>query len=114
MFNVNELDDNIDRSVIPILKYFNDNGLPTVMSCSGHNSTNMSMLWVQFDHTVTEEDILEFQRKRFNNNNQFCSNGRFVQRVWCGSRAVVRSWEYMAATIEAAYDDLGAWMILTG
>ena len=33
----------LDSEVIPLVKFFNDNGLKTCMSCQGHNKTNMSM-----------------------------------------------------------------------
>ena len=47
--NYNEL----DTYVIPLVQYFNENGLPTIMSCQGHNKTNISMFWIQFSKTVT-------------------------------------------------------------
>lgn len=39
----------LDPEVIPLVEYFNRVGLPTCMSCQGHNSTNMSMFWIEFD-----------------------------------------------------------------
>ena len=35
----------LDSEVIPLVKFFNDNGLKTHMSCQGHNKTNMSMYY---------------------------------------------------------------------
>lgn len=33
----------LDPAVIPLVKFFNDSGLKTYMSCQGHNQTNMSI-----------------------------------------------------------------------
>ena len=54
----------LDPAVIPLVKFFNDSGLKTYMSCQGHNQTNMSMFWIQFDKSVTEEDILGFMKRK--------------------------------------------------
>lgn len=53
----------LDKEVIPLVKFFNENGLPTYMSCQGHNQTNMSMFWIQFDKSVSEDDILNFMKQ---------------------------------------------------
>ena len=71
----------LDSEVIPLVKFFNDNGLKTYMSCQGHNKTNMSMYWIQFHKSVTEEDILEFMRKHPGKYGSFFSNGRFAKRL---------------------------------
>lgn len=47
----------MDKFVIPLIEYFNANGLPTHMSCQGHNSTNMSMFWISFTDEVGVKDI---------------------------------------------------------
>ena len=46
--------------------FFNENGLPTNMSCQGHNKTNMSMFWIEFDRMVTEDNIIRFMRSHLN------------------------------------------------
>ena len=66
----------IDPGVIPMVKFFNENGLPTHMSCQGHNRTNLSMFWIEFDPSVTEEDIVSFQRNHLDKLGGFSSNGR--------------------------------------
>lgn len=108
--NYNEL----DTHVIPLVKYFNENGLPTIMSCQGHNKTNVSMFWIQFSKTVTENNILEFMKSHLDSHQNFTSNGRFAERVYCGYNAnnefyVHKSWNYFAATKEAALQDLKNW-----
>ena len=52
----------IDPGVISMVKFFNENGLPTHMSCQGHNKTTMSMFWIEFDRSVTEDNILNFMK----------------------------------------------------
>ena len=94
-----------DADVIPMVEYFNSVGLKTYMSCSGHkDNPYMSMFWIEFDPSVTEQDIIDFQRNHVNEYNMFCSCGRFVQRIIATGRSdkIMRSYEYMAANVEAA------------
>ncbi|WP_196031562.1 hypothetical protein [Flavonifractor plautii] len=103
----------LDAEVVPLVRYFNSVGLPTRMSCQGHNETNMSMFWIEFDSSVAEEHIIEFQRKHANKYGGFCCNGRFVMRILANATGigsgVERTYQYMAATIKAAHDDLERW-----
>lgn len=56
-----------DADVIPMVEYFNSVGLKTYMSCSGHKGNPyMSMFWIEFDPSVTEQDIIDFQRNHVN------------------------------------------------
>lgn len=100
----------IDPGVIPMVKFFNENGLQTHMSCQGHNRTNLSMFWIEFDPSVTEEDIVSFQRNHLDKLGGFSSNGRFVSRLLANAKNVTHSWQYMAATQEAANADLHKWI----
>lgn len=109
--NYNEL----DPLVIPMVKYFNEQGLTTCMSCQGHNKTNMSMFWIQFDKSVTSEDIQEFMKRHLDWQGTFCSCGKFAKRMF-GFYSVrdrqwktEESWNYFAATLEAANSDLEKW-----
>ena len=53
-----------DVDVIPMVEYFNSVGLKTYMSCSGHkDNPYMSMFWIEFDPSVTEQDIIDFQQQ---------------------------------------------------
>lgn len=105
----------LDERVIPLVQFFNENGLPTSMSCQGHNETNMSMFWIEFDKTVTQEDIIRFMRNHLNWMGNFCSCGRFAKRIIACtsvtdcSEVVAESWCYFAATPEAADVDLYWW-----
>ena len=105
----------IDPGVISMVKFFNENGLPTHMSCQGHNKTNMSMFWIEFDRSVTEDNVLNFMKDHLNAQGTFVSCGRFAKRLigfynaktteW--SKA--ESWCYFAATVDAADADLQSW-----
>lgn len=103
----------LDADVVPLVRFFNSVGLVTSMSCQGHNETNMSMFWIQFDKSVTEEDIIEFQRRHTNEYGGFCCNGRFVMRILANTTGigsgVERTYQYMAATVKAAQGDLERW-----
>lgn len=73
----------------------------------------MSMFWIEFDKSVTKDDIIGFQRRHTNKYGGFCCNGRFVIRILANSTGVGSgveySYQYMAATIEAAMEDLSCW-----
>lgn len=105
----------LDERVIPLVQFFNGNGLPTCMSCQGHNRTNMSMFWIEFDKTVTQDDIVKFMRSHLNWMGNFCSCGRFAKRIIAftnvvdQSESVAECWCYFAATVEAADADLYRW-----
>lgn len=99
----------MDKNVIPLVKYFNENGLKTVMSCEGHNKTNMSMFWIEFDASVTEQDIINFQKRHLENHYySFSSCGRFAERLFVAPK-IIKRWYYFAATKEAANQDLKNW-----
>lgn len=105
----------LDDGVIPMVDFFNNNGLTTYMSCQGHNMPNMSIFWIEFDKTVTEEDILKFMQKHVSAYGHFCSCGRFAKRligfhaIPSGEYRKEESWNYFAASVEAANKDLETW-----
>lgn len=105
--------DELDPDVIPLVRYFNSVGLSTYMSCQGHNKTNMSMFWIEFHPSVSEDDIIRFQKQHTNRIGGFCCNGRFVKRILANTTGigtgVYFSYQYMAATVEAAMMDLENW-----
>lgn len=109
------MESELDKRVIPLVRFFNENGLPTCMSCQGHNRTNMSMFWIEFDKSVTQDDIMKFMRSHLNWVGNFCSCGRFAKRIIAftsvtdQSEAVMECWCYFAATVEAADSDLYLW-----
>lgn len=101
-----------DPLVIPMVEYFNSHGLKTIMSCQGHNSTNMSMFWIGFDSSVTEKDIIKFQQHHLDVNGNFCICGRMNKRYVAGKNGLWTRFEYDAATVEAADMDLLRWMLI--
>lgn len=98
-----------DPLVIPMVEYFNSHGLKTAMSCQGHNKTSMSMFWIGFDKSVTEEDIIKFQREHLDKDGCFRICGRMNKRYLVGKDGIWARFEYDAATIEAANIDLLQW-----
>ena len=101
--------ESLDPYTTLLVKFFNEQGLTTTMSCQGHNKTNQSMFWIQFDSSITTDDIIRFQRQHLNEYGNFCSCGRFVIRILAFSNDIRYTWEYMAATIEAASEDYRQW-----
>lgn len=101
--------DELDPGVVAMVEYFNANGLETSMSCQGHNKTNMSMFWIAFASSVRERDIYDFCSKHFTEFGGLPMNGRFVERLLPGPKGILKRYEYMAATIEAADGDLARW-----
>lgn len=99
----------LDSEVVEMVRFFNENGLVTRMSCQGHNETNMSMFWIEFDPVITLEDIVKFQKGFLNWQGNFCSNGSFGEIVYLAGGEVDKHWRYMAASITAANDDLNEW-----
>ena len=100
----------MDKEVVSLVNYFNKNGLSTYMSCQGHNSTNMSMFWISFTKNVTEQDIINFQKKHRDSFGNFTSCGRFAERLYVGKESIEKEWCYLAATIQAANADLSKWI----
>ncbi len=107
--------DNLDQKVVPMVKFFNENGLKTSRSCQGHNKTNVSMYWISFADEVIENDILRFMQNHLDWRGQFISCGRFAKRVFGGYSVIDQTWKttecwcYFAATVEAADEDLSRW-----
>lgn len=99
----------IDPEVVPMVQFFNENGLVTSMSCQGHNQTNMSLFWIEFDPSITEQDIVRFQSEFLNWQGNFCSNGSFAQVAYVCDKEIHRRWKYIAASSVAANDDLNEW-----
>lgn len=104
----------MDIDCIPMVEYFNKHGLSTVQSCQGHNSTTMSMFWIEFASDVTREDIIRFQLEHVESSGDFFSSGRFANRLFMytnddGESVPHESWNYFAATSDAANQDLENW-----
>jgi hypothetical protein len=95
----------IDPGVVNLVDYFNSIGLPTRMSCEGHNKTNVSMFWIEFKKEVTEEDIEKFLNDLSAKYGSYALCGCFAMRIFPGPEYTIRRWRYMAATKIAADSD---------
>ena len=95
----------IDPGVVKMVDYFNSVGLKTIMSCEGHNKTNMSMFWIEFSKEVTDEDIEKFLLELDMKYGSLAMCGCFAMRMFPGPKYTKRRWRYMAATKEAAAAD---------
>lgn len=102
--------DELDERVIPMVDFFNSIGLKTMMSCQGHNNTNLSMFWIEFDWSVSQDDIIQFMKEHTDKYGNFCSCGRFAKRILWAYGFARETWCYFAATPEAADEDLRGWI----
>ena len=109
----------LDPLVIPMVEYFNEQGLETCMSCQGHDNPYMSIFWIQFAPSVTENDILNFMHKHLTAQGTFVACGRFAERILgfydprCVEYKSERRWCYFAASAKAADEDLYRWKYST-
>lgn len=102
----------MDPRVIPLVEYFNKIGLHTSQSCEGHPGTSMKFFWIEFDRVVTEEMIIEFQKKHTRRDFGFCSNGMFCKRFFYDDdgKDVISSYRYVAHSPDDADKDLTQWL----
>lgn len=101
--------EDLDPEVVQMVQFFNENGLVTRMSGQDHNQTNVSLFCIEFDPSIGEEDIAQFQKKFLNWQGSFCSNGSFAQVAYVYDGDLHRCWRYIAASSVAANDDLNEW-----
>ena len=108
----------MDTECIEMIKFFNEHGLKTEMSCQGHNKTTQSLFWISFDSSVHTADIVMFQSKYTDKLGNFCACGHFGRRLCLYTETsdndttkhkLYGRWEYVAAGIEAAHKDLQNW-----
>ncbi len=104
----------LDPGCVPIVKYFNEHGLPTKFSCQGHNKPGCRLFYVIFDSCVTEKDIILFQKRHVDYLGNVVKCGRFYQEVIYFPKAeaemqVRHLWKYVAANVEESYVDLEHW-----
>ena len=110
----------LDPGVINLVKYFNEVGLKTSMSCQGHGITNMSVFWIEFSKSITESDIVDFMSKHSHMwikhdktvGKCFVSNGHFYKRLMLKGHdhdVPYYRWTYVVGTVEAANQDCELW-----
>ncbi len=105
--------DKLDPGTRDIVRYFNEQGLTTSMSCEGHYPQHpcMALFWVSFDKSITQEDIQHFMQRHLNKKyHNFVSAGHFVKRFYVyGKDKVSESYMYEVGNKEAADFDLHNW-----
>lgn len=105
----------LDPGVVPLVKYFNKNGLKTVMSCEGHDDHGSSMFWIEFDPKVTQKDLIKFQKKHTREYFGFCANGFFCKRFFLdmpdgsSDAQTISGYYYVAHDKDKAAQDLLLW-----
>lgn len=110
----------MEPECVGVVKYFNENGLPTEMSCQGHEQLRQSLFWVSFRPEVDGIAIAEFQQRHLDMRGHFCSCGHFGQRLFVftdetkGCPVTYTVWEYVASSYKAAQEDLRTWQLLSG
>lgn len=86
----------IDMECRELVKFFNENGLPTNLSCQGHD--NFNNYFISFDDTVTDNDIANFLLKYSNKYNHSPFVGKFVKWARKISGEIKMNWRYTIAT----------------
>lgn len=97
-----------DKECIPLVEYFNNNGLKTWMCCSGKDNHGYDFYWIAFARSVTREDVEYFMACHTNHDSKYngiCGplHGWFCQRIWWKPDD---NWMYIAATADRANEDL--------
>lgn len=101
----------LDRGARQMVRYFNNNGLPTCMCCSGHPGTAQKRFWIEFRQDVTDADIARFMDRHTAPDTGFTAGGMFCARYDKASgQGIVRSLQYTAADVLEAMQDLSDWV----
>lgn len=70
----------LDSGCAPLVEYFNLRGLSTFMLCQGYGTNSQSLFYISFSDAVTDDDILNFQKRHLDDRGCFCANGHFSKR----------------------------------
>lgn len=73
--------DKIDKKCIPLVKFFNENGLETKYSCEGHDRSFMNSFYIMFSDNIDDTDIADFIDKFSNKYQHSPFMGKFLK--WC-------------------------------
>jgi hypothetical protein len=103
-----------DKECIPLVQFFNDNGLKTRWCCSGKDGHGYGFYYIIFDDSVTDEELNKMLDKhsyktRYNGQ-AFCgaTRGWFCRRQW--HNLPDRMLAYVALSAERANEDLELWI----
>lgn len=102
---------NMDINIVPLVKFFNDNGLPTIESYTNRGDKN-TLVQVVFDEIVAARDIRRFQSEHLDENGNFISFGNFTSILLYTSFKPEHDtkYVYIASNINAAFIDLKHWI----
>lgn len=102
---------NIDINIVPLVKFFNDNGLPTISSYTNRGDGD-TLVQIVFDEIVTARDIRRFQSEHLDGYGDFHSSGNFTNILhYKSSKPVLDAkYVYIASNIDAAFIDLRHWI----
>lgn len=105
--------DKLDPGVRDMVRYFNEQGLDTWMSCEGHypEHPRMALFWISFAPHITQEDIMNFMKRHLNSKyHHFTSAGHFVKRFYVyNGNELYEHYMYEVGCKEAANLDLQTW-----
>lgn len=102
MINLKNKEINIDDKCYPLVKLFNDMGLPTRHSCEGHGIYEFSII---FEDEVTDKQIEDLLLKYINKYGHSHIYGKFQK--WCRvmNNKIKYSWMYIAPSVDYANRD---------
>lgn len=104
----------IDRGARGMVRYFNNAGLPTEESCSGHPGTARKRFWIGFRADVTDYDVARFMDAHTQDGNHaFAANGMFCaryDRMKGPGAGISKTLQYTAPDLLDAAMDLSDWV----
>lgn len=102
----------LDRGARPMVRYFNNHGLPTEASCSGHPGTSKKRFWIDFRADVTDCDVARFMDAHTGAGGAaFAANGMFCARYGkTAGTGISKTLQYTAADLLDAAMDLSDWI----
>ena len=90
----------IDNECIDLVKWFNENGLPTIYSCQGHEENKLNTYHIIFDSSVLDEDIQKLLQKYSNKYDHSPFLGKFNKWMRKSSNEIINNWIYQVGTKE--------------
>lgn len=105
-----------DKECIPLVKYFNENGLKTWMCCSGKDGHGYGFYWIAFARNIDRNAIECFMAQHANKEEKYngvCGplKGWFCQRIWWKPDD---NWMYIVVNTDGANEDLHYFMLNKG
>ena len=90
----------IDKCCVPLVKFFNENGLDTKFCCEGHHK--YENFEIMFEDYITDEQIFDFLNEYANKYDHSPFIGKFVKWSRRMSGCIASSWLYAVDTVEQA------------